>query len=300
MDPHTLSGIINLDKPRGWTSFHAVARIRRLSTCRRVGHSGTLDPDASGVLPVFLGRAARLARFVTDLPKVYRAVIEFGSATATYDASGPVIGRGDPSALDAERIAAALDSFRGLIEQIPPMYSAIKHKGKPLYHFARSGTEIARRPRRVSVHRLTIIEWRNPRLTVEIECGKGTYIRSIAHDLGQALGCPAHLEELTRTRSGPFRIEESVSPADLEDSFHRDDWTRYLQPPEAAVSHFEPIGLEDAGERDFLHGKPLPLTTSPPGFEGEHRRIHARDGRFLGIARFDPQETLWRPVIVFS
>lgn len=300
MDPHTLSGIINLDKPRGKTSFYAVARVRRLSGSHKVGHSGTLDPDASGVLPVFIGRAARLARFITDLPKVYRAVIEFGTATATYDSSGPVTDRGDPSTLDFDRIERALSSFGGSIEQIPPMYSAIKHEGRPLYHFARSGKEIVRQPRRVMVHGLRVIQWQNPWLTVEIECGKGTYIRSIAHDLGQTLECPAHLQELTRTRSGPFRIEEAVSLADLEESFRKHDWQRYVHPPQAAVDHLQRIEVDDAGEQDFLHGRPLPLAEPPPLSEGEHRRVHARDGRFLGIVRFDPPEAVWRPVIVFS
>ncbi len=301
MDPHTLDGIINLDKPRGKTSFSAVARVRRLTAGRKVGHSGTLDPDASGVLPVFIGRAARLARFITDLPKVYSAVIEFGCATATYDSSGSVTDRGDPSGLTRERIEGALDSFRGPIEQIPPMYSAVKWEGKPLYHLARAGMEIARKPRRVMIYRLSVTQWRNPLLTIEVECGKGTYIRSIAHDLGRALGCPAHLNELTRTRSGPFRIEDAVSLTELEESFARGDWQRYVHPPELAVAHLEIIRVDDAGEEDFLHGRPLSSAgfTAPCG--DEYRRVHARDGRFLGVARFSLQEeALWRPVIVFS
>ena len=229
-------------------------------------------------------------------------MIEFGSATATYDSAGAVTRRGDPSALDRDRIETALNAFCGLIEQIPPMYSAIKYEGKPLYHLARLGREVVRQPRRVMIHRLSVIQWQNPWLTLEIECGKGTYIRSLAHDLGQALGCPAHLKELIRTRSGPFRIEEAVSLAELERSFRAGDWQRYVQPPEAAVSHLGSIEVDDAGTEDFLHGKSLFLPTSPPERgEGEYRRVHhSPDGRFLGIVRFDEGELLWRPVIVFS
>jgi len=296
---HAIDGIINLNKPQGRTSFQMVALVRKLSAVRKVGHSGTLDPDATGVLPVLLGRATRLASFITDLPKTYRAVVEFGSATTTYDSSGEVTESGDASSLTSDRIETALHSFRGPIEQIPPMYSAIKHQGRALYHLARAGEEIARKPRRVNIYRLEVIDWARPLLTIEVECSKGTYIRSLAHDLGQLVGCGAHLKELIRTRSGPFHIEHAVSLAELEEAFRSGDWRRFVYPPDHALSHLEAIAVDAAGEQEVRYGKPLAMEVQT-ATEGEYRRVHSTEGRFLGIVRFDAQAGLWRPKIVFA
>ncbi|MBT4510958.1 MAG: tRNA pseudouridine(55) synthase TruB, partial [Chloroflexi bacterium] len=162
MGRDAIDGLINLNKPKGKTSFQMVSLVRRLSGVRKVGHSGTLDPDATGVLPILIGRPTRLATFLTESTKVYRAEVEFGISTDTYDASGNVVQRGDTSALATERIEAALDSFRGVIEQTPPMYSAIKYQGKPLYHLARAGVEVPRQSRKVTISRLEITDWQSP------------------------------------------------------------------------------------------------------------------------------------------
>ncbi len=195
-----------------------VALVRKLTGERKVGHAGTLDPNATGVLPILVGQATKLARFLTDATKVYRAEICFGSATTTYDSSGTITQKGDATPLTLDQIRLALNSFCGLTLQIPPMYSAIKHHGKPLYQLARSGIEVPRSPRKVNISRIDVIDWQNPIITIEVECSKGTYIRSLAHDLGQKVGCGAHLSELTRLQCGPFTIDKAISVAQLEDA----------------------------------------------------------------------------------
>ena len=172
-----MDGILNVNKPPGMTSFDVVSIIKRLTREKRVGHAGTLDPMASGVLPVCLGRGTRVVEFLMDAHKVYRAQIELGMATDTYDAAGKVTRREDPSSIGRSRLEAALDSFRGRIRQIPPMYSALKHQGQRLYQLARAGVTVSRKSRRAVVYRLELIAFEPPLVTLEVECGKGTYIR---------------------------------------------------------------------------------------------------------------------------
>jgi len=290
-----IDGIINFNKPHGMTSFQIVALVRKLSGERKVGHSGTLDPDATGVLSILLGQATKLARFLTDATKVYRAEVEFGSATSTYDSSGAITQKGDTSSIALERIELALDSFRGLIEQIPPMYSAIKHHGKPLYRLARAGIEVPRKPREVNISRLDVLDWQNPLLTIEVECSKGTYIRSLAHDLGQALGCGAHLKGLVRLQSGPFYIDKAISLAQLDDAFQHGYWETLVYPPDTVLSHLPAIVVDAAGEDDIAHGRPLSLPKEQNGIAGEQRRAYSSDGRFLALLRFNPENELWQP-----
>jgi tRNA pseudouridine55 synthase len=193
-----LDGILNIHKPTGKTSYDMVAMVKRLSGERRVGHAGTLDPAASGVLPICLGRGTRVIEFLAEASKTYHARIELGVETDTYDASGRIVQRKDGSAIGLKEIEVALLPFRGLIEQTPPRYSAIKHQGRRLYELARAGIEVEPRSRPAMVYRLEILGWAPPTVTVEVECGKGTYLRSLAHDLGQSLGCGATLQELVR------------------------------------------------------------------------------------------------------
>jgi tRNA pseudouridine55 synthase len=208
-----VDGIFNINKATGITSHDVVARVRRLIGQRRVGHAGTLDPLASGVLPVLVGQATRLAEYLSESGKAYRATVRFGVATTTYDAEGEVV-RAAPEAalaLRRERIEAALPGFLGEQEQVPPIYSAIKRDGQPLYALARAGRAVTPEPRRVRIEALRIVAWQPPDLVLDVECGKGTYIRSLAYDLGERLGPGAHLAALVRTRSGPFRLVESVT-----------------------------------------------------------------------------------------
>jgi len=295
----TVDGILNLDKPRGKTSFGVVALVRRLFGERKVGHAGTLDPQATGVLPVCLGQATRLIEFLTDATKVYRAEIEFGIATDTYDAAGKVIRSSDTSLLTREQVEEAVASFTGLIDQTPPAYSAIKYHGMPLYRWARDGVEIPRKSRRVEVSRLNIVDLNLPILTLEVECGKGTYIRSLAHDLGAKLGCGAHLRSLVRLRSGPFYLSDAISVSKLEEALSQGNWSVLIHPMDVAVTHLPAVTVDVDDEKAALNGRPLFLKL---GIEthGELRRAYSTDGSFIAILRYDGQLGHWKPEKVFK
>jgi tRNA pseudouridine55 synthase len=294
----TIDGILNLDKPRGKTSFGVVALVRRLSGERRVGHAGTLDPDATGVLPVCLGQGTRLIEFLAEAKKIYRAEIELGIATDTYDAAGKVTQRCDVSSLTKEQVETALSSFSGFIDQIPPMYSAVKQQGIPLYRWARAGVELPRRARRVELSRLEIVDWQFPLFTAEVECSKGTYIRSLAHDLGQKLGCGAHLRNLVRLKSGPFHISDAVNISKLEDAFRQGHWAELLHPMDVAVLHLPAITVDEENEKAVVNGRPLALTQ---GTEVSEKicRAYSRDGSFIAILRYEEERGCWKPEKVF-
>ncbi len=294
----TIEGILNLDKPRGKTSFGVVALVRRLSGERRVGHAGTLDPEATGVLPICLGQATRLIEFLAEAAKVYRAEIEVGLATDTYDATGKVIRSGDASLLTREQVEEAVASFSGFIEQTPPKYSALKYRGIPLYRWARKGVEVPRKSRRVELSRLNIVDWQIPLLTLEVECSKGTYIRSLAHDLGEKLGCGAHLRDLVRLKSGSFHIDDAVSISKLEEAFRQGSWAALIQPMDVAVLHLPAVTVDAEDERAIVNGRPLALKLGNET-SGDVRRAYATDGSFISILRYDGQQGRWKPEKVF-
>jgi tRNA pseudouridine55 synthase len=295
----TIDGIMNLDKPRGKTSFEVVALVRRLSGERRVGHAGTLDPEATGVLPVLLGQGTRLIEFLVEGTKVYKTEIALGIATDTYDATGKITQRSDVSSLTGEQVAAAVSSFSGFIDQIPPMYSAVKHKGIPLYRWARAGVELPRKARRVELSRLEIINWQLPILTLEVECSKGTYIRSLAHDLGQKLGCGAHMRNLVRLKSGPFHISDAVSVSKLEEAFRQGQWSEFVHPMDTAVLHLPMITVDEDGEKAILNGQPLALATENDVPE-KLCRAYSGERRFIAILRYDGERGHWKPEKVFK
>jgi tRNA pseudouridine55 synthase len=291
-----VDGILNINKPSGRTSFSIVSLVKRMSGERRVGHAGTLDPLATGVLPVCLGQGTRIIQFLMDAPKAYRAEIEFGVATDTYDATGSITSKGDPSGINRERLLETLNSFCGLISQTPPMYSAVKHHGKPLYELARSGIEVERKSRLARIYHLELIDWQLPVATVEVECGKGTYIRSLAHDLGQLLGCGANLKSLTRLRCGFFDIEDAVSLPQLEDAFRYGYWQHLFYPIDFVLSHWAAIVVGDTTEKDIRNGRSLVFA---PTSYGNHCRVYTRDGCFLGVLWFNSEKGQWQPDKVF-
>lgn len=295
----TIDGILNLDKPRGKTSFGVVALVRRLSGERRVGHAGTLDPDATGVLPVCLGQGTRLIEFLAEATKIYRAEIELGIATDTYDATGKVTKCCDSSHLTKEQVETAVSSFIGFTNQTPPMYSAVKQKGVPLYRWARAGVELPRRARRVELSRLEIIDWKPPLFTLEVECSKGTYIRSLAHDLGQKLGCGAHLKSLVRLKSGPFHIKDAVSISRLEEAFRQGSWAELFHPIDVAVLHLPATVVDEEGEKAVINGRPLDSIKTTEVSE-KICRAYSRDGRLIAILRYDEARGCWKPDKVFK
>ncbi len=289
------------------TSFQVVALVKRLSGERRVGHAGTLDPLATGVLPICLGQATRDVEFLAEATKTYFAEIELGVATDTYDASGQVTQRGDPSSIDQNQLESGLTSFRGLIRQTPPMYSAVKYHGRPLYELARAGITVERKGRLAQIHRLELIDWNLPVATIEVVCGKGTYIRSLAHDLGQALGCGAHLKSLIRLKYGPFDIRDALSLPQLEGAFRRGDWPNLLYPSDFVLHHWPVVVISDEEQEDVRNGRPIALVEKAGVLEGVPSvlpedllsaircRAYTLDGRFIGVLRFNSVSRQWQP-----
>jgi len=298
-----VDGILNINKPEGRTSFSVVALTKRLSGERRVGHAGTLDPAATGVLPVCLGRGTRIVEFLHDAVKTYRAEIELGITTDTYDMEGEIIRRENPAAVSREQVETALNSFLGEIQQTPPMYSAVKHQGKPLYTLARAGISVTRKLRTAEIYRLVTTDWQPPVISVEIDCGKGTYIRSLAHDLGQLLGCGACLKRLVRSQYGIFRIEDAISLPQLEDAFRQGDWQRFLHPVDSVLGHWQSVVVSGPEEEVIRNGGSIELRDSSQesagDTSGEHRRAYSQEGCFLGILRRNPATGQWHAVKVF-
>jgi tRNA pseudouridine55 synthase len=291
-----VDGIININKPGGMTSFRVVALVRRLSGERRVGHAGTLDPAATGVLPVCLGRATRVVEFLMDTTKTYRAEIELGIATDTGDASGQIVQKGDPFGISREALESALASFCGSIHQTPPMYSAVKYQGKPLYRLARAGITVERKSRLAKIYNLELVDWQPPVFTIEVSCGKGTYIRTLASDLGQVLGCGAYVKSLVRLRYGPFDIKDAVSISQVDDAFHSGSWLRLLYPVDSVLLHWPAIVVDAAAEQNIRNGRPLTLAQDFGGEAmGNRCRVYTLDGCFLGVLRFNGGKAEWEP-----
>lgn len=246
-----IDGLVVVDKPAGWTSHDVVAKCRGIFGQKRVGHSGTLDPDATGVLLVGLGRVTRLLRFLTDLPKTYTGEVVLGVATTTLDASGDVVGEWDMSGVDLAEVRAAAAGLTGDILQVPPMVSAVKVDGRRLHALARQGLEVERAARPVTVHRFGVSPADDPSVfQIEVECSSGTFVRSLAADLGTELGGGAHLRDLRRTAIGAFTLADAkpldgVAAADV-------------RPPADALPHLPRVEVDDASATAVAHGRPLP------------------------------------------
>lgn len=286
-------GLLNINKPSGPTSHDIVARVRRGTRVKKVGHAGTLDPLATGVLVLCLGPATRLSEYVMASPKTYRARVKFGIETNTYDADGQVVAQ-DARPVSRDDVLAALDAFRGPIEQVPPMYSAIKRDGQKLYELARAGEEIEREPRPVTIHRLELVVWQSPVALLEVDCSPGTYIRSLAHDLGRALGVGAHLAALERTASGAFTVKEAVSWAHLAAAIEKRSWRDHLLPPDRALAAMPALHLSAEDAEHVRHGRAISADDTPGG---ELARAYAADGRLLAVlAR---RGARWQPHKVF-
>jgi len=290
-----INGILNIDKPAGLTSHDVVQRVRRLSHQKRVGHAGTLDPMATGVLLLCLGRATRVVRFLQDMPKLYRATIRFGVETDTYDADGRIVARQPVPPLSEAQIITAFGRFTGEIEQVPPMYSALKRNGQPLYKLARAGRVVERPPRRVTIYALTLLQWRPPDLTLTVRCSAGTYIRSLAHDLGEVFGCGAHLIVLDREAVGTFRREDAVALAELEGAT---SWERFLQPMDLAIAQLPALEATDREAALIRHGQvPFAWQESVP--PRPWLRVY-HDGDLLALLAWEVDRKAWRAVTVFA
>lgn len=304
-----MDGLICVAKPPGCTSHDVVQALRKILGMRRIGHCGTLDPDASGVLLLAVGRATRFFPFLSGQDKVYRGEIRLGFSTDTYDASGV---RTSPEAEELpgeDRLAAAMKEMEGDILQFPPPYSAKKLGGKPLYKMARLGEEVPLKPCSVRVHQFNLLGFRPPFVDFEAGCSSGTYIRSLAHDLGRRLGCGAHLARLERTSVGGYRLSECLSPERIRSLAEEGRAEEFLIPLEALLGDYPAIYLNDEGQRRVRNGNSVSNVHADAAAEGqapspppasEVYRLFSRDRRLLALARRSPDSDVYSPFLVIG
>jgi tRNA pseudouridine55 synthase len=292
-----VSGILNVNKPADMTSHDVVLRVRRLTGQRKVGHAGTLDPMATGVLLLCLGQATRVAEYLMAGRKRYRAVVCFGVSTDTYDADGTVTQSVESFHLSQDQLVDALASFRGVIQQIPPPYSAIRQKGQRLYELARRGIAVQAPPRTVEIDGLDLVAWEPPHLTLDVTCSPGTYVRSLAHDLGQMLGVGGHLSELTRLSSGKWRLEDTITLDDLQREVEAGDWVHLLHPLDAALQDFDRVDLSVDLAQQVIHGQAILLDGRP---QTSLVRAYASDGNLLALLQPSRKPGYWQPKKVFA
>jgi len=285
-----VSGILLLNKPAGITSNGALQRVKYLMYAARAGHTGSLDPLATGVLPICLGEATKFTQFLLDSDKSYLSTFRLGVTTATGDADGEVLARVDASVVTGDRIEAALVAFRGDIMQVPSMYSALKKDGVPLYKLARQGVEVEREARPATIHEYRLLDFRPgavAEVDVMVRCSKGTYIRTLAEDLGQALGCGAHVASLHRSAAGPFRDDQTITLAQLEslrEGKRAEDLDFLLQPPETSVADLLRVNLPESVAWYFRRGQPVMAPkVCRDAAQGDIVRIFQSDGQFLGV-----------------
>lgn len=287
------AGILLIGKPAGMTSHDVVAIMRRVIGIRRVGHAGTLDPLATGLLVICVGPATRLAEYLTHHPKSYRAQVHLGRTTDTYDSEGRILSDYAGPLPSRDVIENALQRFLGDSLQSPPAFSAIKMGGEPLYKKARRGEKVTPAPRAITISRLALITWEPPRCTLEIDCSAGTYIRSLAHDLGVTLGCGAYLAALRRLRSGPFVIAQAQS---LEAMMVGEAWREHLLPIDAGLEDMGAFILEPAEVIAVQNGRPI---KGPKPQEDEVVRAYGND-KLVAMLEYDASQDIWRPKKVLS
>ncbi len=273
-----MSGVLVIDKPKGWTSHDVVARVRRVLKVRKAGHGGTLDPLATGVLPVYLEEGTKLVPFNLEGTKEYRATMKLGQETDTLDADGKITVEKKGFCCTPEMIEKALETFRGAIRQVPPLFSAIKHQGLPLYQRARAGEKPEVAEREVMVHALFLKEFSFPLVTLEVTCGRGTYIRSLCADIGRILGCGSHLVELRRLRSGKFTLDQAMSLEKLSQRVEEGRIEERIIPLKESVDLSGEIRLDEKTAAKVREGQPLHLMDLP---EGERDRL--RRGQRIGL-----------------
>lgn len=295
-----MNGIINICKERGYTSFDVVARLRGICRQKRIGHTGTLDPDATGVLPVCLGNATSLCDLLTDKTKEYETVLLLGITTDTQDMSGTVLGRKDVNLNEAD-VVSCIDQFTGDIEQIPPMYSAIKIDGRRLYELAREGRTIERKGRHVTIHSIDILSMDLPRVTMRITCSRGTYIRTLCNDIGERLGCGGTMESLVRTRSGNFRIENAATLDEVQKWADEGDLSGHIMSVEDVFGDCGSIRMKPPADKLLHNGNTFRETDMADNTDSakERFRVYDSEGTFYGVYDYDRGRKLYRPFKMF-
>ncbi len=292
---NTISGVLVVDKPVGMTSHDVVQAVRRGSNIRRAGHTGTLDPRASGVLVILLGPAVRLSEYVAASDKRYQAVIQLGTTTDTYDGDGRTTSTSSPMDVTEEQFNTELQKFVGRIEQVPPPYSAIKVQGRKAYDMARAGEQFELEPRIIDVYSLELLEWAPPEVVIDVNCSSGTYVRSLAHDLGQRLGCGATLTGLRRTKNGRFTLRDAIPLRKLNDAFVDGSWYQYLIPAADALSDWPAIELTNEYMDAIRHGHRIPAAAG----SGPKACGISEQGELVALLELDAAKMEWQPKKVF-
>ena len=292
-------GIINIYKERGFTSHDVVAKLRGILKQKKIGHTGTLDPEAEGVLPVCLGKGTKLCDLLTDRDKIYETVLLLGQSTDTQDTTGAVMERSEVSVLE-EQVKEAIMSFVGEYAQVPPMYSALKVNGQKLCDLARAGKEVERKPRQVRIHQIEILDMDLPRVRMSVSCSKGTYIRTLCHDIGEKLGCHGCMERLLRTRSGMFCLERSVTLSEVEKLRDAGRLDEIIQSVDEVFKGLASVTLKEESQKLGYNGNPFKKSDVEQESEalGEVR-VYDQEGRFIGIYRYDQERHSYRPVKMF-
>lgn len=284
-----ISGVLLLDKPQGLSSNAALQKVKRLYNAQKAGHTGALDPLATGMLPLCFGEATKFSQFLLESDKGYRVIGKLGARTDSGDSTGEIIETNSVK-VSKKQLEKALEEFRGDIMQIPSMFSALKHKGQPLYKYARKGIEIERPPRPVTIYELDLIRFENDEVELDIECSKGTYIRNIIDDLGQLLGCSAHVTMLRRNFVADYPVSGMITleqlEKDAEDGVNLDD---YLMPTDSAILHLDEAEIDNESASYFSHGQAI---NYPNLNEGDLIRVYNEDRVFLGMAEVDDQDML--------
>ena len=284
---YTQDSIVNLFKPTGPTSFDMVWSVRKILGVKKAGHIGTLDPAADGVLPICLNRSTRIIQFLSPLQKTYRATLELGSETDTQDATGQKISTKDPSFVNQDMVKQVFQTFIGEQDQIPPMYSAKKKNGIPLYKLARNGINIARDPVKITVYSIDFIKKEKDQVLFEVRCSAGTYIRTLSHDIGKKLGCYAHMVRLTRTKVGLFGLGRTLTLEELKDAYKEGSLPKKLLPLEEALNFLPAIRVKDEYLESVSHGVALSkcfLETLPDRFEpGHYFRVFGKNDKILAV-----------------
>ncbi|PZD93367.1 tRNA pseudouridine(55) synthase TruB [Paenibacillus sambharensis] len=304
-----MDGILAVWKPAGWTSHDVVAKVRRLVKMKRIGHTGTLDPQVTGVLPLALGRSTRVVEYLQELPKAYEAVLQLGIATDTEDMTGTVTERLDHVDVTEEHVRQVVAGFIGEIEQVPPMYSAVRVGGKRLYELAREGQTVERKSRKVTIHEISLLDMdlqqQLPKIRFAVSCSKGTYIRTLCVDIGKKLGVPASMDSLVRTMSAGFTQEECLTLEQIEAMMASGELSSRLIPSDRALSYLRKAVTDSDHARRAMQGQKIPLAAVRTeedilGHEHVRLRLYAEEGHFIGLYEADRNAGLLLPIKVFS
>lgn len=297
-----INGVLNIYKEKGYTSHDVVACLRKIVGQKKIGHTGTLDPDAEGVLPVCLGRATKLCDMLTEKNKTYEAVLLLGKSTDTQDISGTIQKECDTSCITPEEAENHIYRFIGEYDQVPPMYSALKVNGRKLYELAREGKTVERKSRRVHILSIRILEMDLPRIRMEVECSKGTYIRTLCHDIGESLGTGGCMERLKRTKSGQFSVKDSFVLSAVEEAKERGELGKLVIPLDEIFSDLKPAVLKDSCVRTAYNGgafSPACLQGQTPCCAGEQYRVYDREGHFIAVYKYDRDKRKFALVKMF-